>query len=204
MPADSALEKSPSWIDRASLFAQNFIRHPKMLGSLIPSSRFLVRRVLREIDWNRAQVIVEYGPGVGVFTTEILRRMRPDATLIAFETNADFVSFLRRSIQDRRLHIVHGSAEKVGAALGELGHTRADYIISGIPYTTMPAAVRDEILRESRTALGTGGAFLVYQFSRASLPFLQRVFGSVRVGFEPLNIPPATTFVCRAENTAQK
>jgi phospholipid N-methyltransferase len=203
LPADSVLEKSPSWFDRASLFAQNFFRHPKMLGSLIPSSRFLVDRVLREIDWNRAQVIVEFGPGVGVFTTEILRRMRPDATLITFETNADFVSFLRRSIQDRRLRLIHGSAEKVGAALKELGYTHADYLLSGIPYTTMPAAVRDTILDESRVALGATGVFLGYQFSRASLPFLRRVFPNIRVGFEPLNLPPATTYIWRTEHTSQ-
>src|SRR4026209_2837609 len=68
------------------LFARNFFKHPKMLGSLIPSSRFLIQGVLKQIDWERAGVVVEYGPGVGTFTTEILRRMRPDATLAAFET----------------------------------------------------------------------------------------------------------------------
>ena len=75
------------------LFGRNFIKHPKMLGSLIPSSRFLVNHVLGEVDWARARVFLEYGPGVGTFTTEILRRMRPDAVLIAMETNADFVRY---------------------------------------------------------------------------------------------------------------
>ena len=64
------------------LFGRNFIKHPRMLGSLIPSSRFLVNHVLAEVDWNRARVFLEYGPGVGTFTAEILRRMRPDAVLI--------------------------------------------------------------------------------------------------------------------------
>ena len=56
-----------------------------MLGSLIPSSRFLVNDVLNQVDWDKARVIVEYGPGVGGITAEILRRMRPDARLIAIE-----------------------------------------------------------------------------------------------------------------------
>jgi phospholipid N-methyltransferase len=77
------------------LFGRNFLKHPKMLGSLIPSSRFLVNHLLAEVDWPRARVFLEYGPGVGTFTTEILRRMRPDAVLIALETNSDFVRFLR-------------------------------------------------------------------------------------------------------------
>ena len=65
------------------LFARNFLRHPNMLGSIIPSSRFLVEQVLGPVDWGRARVIVEYGPGVGTFTCEILRRMRSDAQLVA-------------------------------------------------------------------------------------------------------------------------
>jgi len=73
------------------LFARNFLKHPNMLGWFLPSSRFLVERVLRQVDWVRARIIVEYGPGVGTFTWEILRRMRPDAILIALETNGAFV-----------------------------------------------------------------------------------------------------------------
>ena len=80
------------------LFGRNFLKHPKMLGSLIPSSRFLVNHVLREVDWARARVFLEYGPGVGTFTTEILRLMRPDAVLIVLETNADFVRYVRNRI----------------------------------------------------------------------------------------------------------
>ena len=80
------------------LFAGNFIRHPYMLGSIIPSSRFLVNQVLEPIDWERARVIVEYGPGVGTITGEILRRMHSDAHLVAIETNRAFVRFLQSSL----------------------------------------------------------------------------------------------------------
>src|ERR1700732_4701115 len=83
----------------ALLFARNFFRHPRMLGSIVPSSRFLIRQLLEPVDWAQARVIVEYGPGVGVITFEVLRRMRPDAMLIAIETNPAFVSYLRESIQ---------------------------------------------------------------------------------------------------------
>ncbi|MDE2262321.1 MAG: methyltransferase, partial [Gammaproteobacteria bacterium] len=57
----------------ALLFARNFFRHPRMLGSIVPSSRFLIRQLLAPIDWSAARVIVEYGPGVGCITAEILR-----------------------------------------------------------------------------------------------------------------------------------
>src|SRR6266478_4991381 len=97
----------------ALLFARNFFRHPRMLGSIIPSSRFLIKQLLEPIDWEQARVIVEYGPGDGGITAEVLRRMRPDAMLIAIETNPEFMSYLRSSIQDERLHVVEASAEAV-------------------------------------------------------------------------------------------
>lgn len=192
-----ALDKQPSRLARALLFARNFVTHPNMLGSVFPSSRFLVNRLLRQIDWRRARVIVEYGPGVGVFTGEILRRMAPEATLVVFETNAEFVAFLRRSFDDSRLHVIHGSAVEVAKALARLGLGQADYIIAGIPFSTMPDAVRTDILEASRVALKSDGSFLVYQFSRKALPFLQRVFRTIQRDFEPLNILPATLYYCR-------
>jgi phospholipid N-methyltransferase len=178
------------------LFASNFLRHPNMLGSIIPSSRFLVNQVLAPIEWERTRVIVEYGPGVGTFTGEILRRMRSDAHLVALETNRDFVQHLRRTLPDPRLHVVHDSAAEVQAVLGRLDLPPPRYIISGIPLGSMPDPVRTDIAVKSRAALESGGAFLVYQFTARALPVLQRTFGEVRRSLEPRNLPPAQLFVC--------
>jgi phospholipid N-methyltransferase len=192
VPASSA-----SRSEQLLLFGRNFIKHPKMLGSLIPSSRFLVNKVLSEVDWCRGRIFLEYGPGVGTFTTEILRRMRPDAVLIVLETNADFVRFLRGKVRDDRLHVIHGSAADADAALSRLELSHADYVISGIPYTTMQPEVREIILRKTHAVLHPNGAFLVYQFTRSVLPYLQEVFGLVHQDFEPLNVMPARLFYCR-------
>jgi len=178
------------------LFARNFFRHPRMLGSIVPSSRFLIKQLLQPIDWARARVIVEYGPGVGSITAEILRRMRPDAMLIAIETNPAFVSFLRSSFADGRLYVVEASAVAVDEILGQLGHSQASYIISGIPFSTIPAALRERILRKTCDVLEPGGSFLVYQFSTRVLQDLQRIFRYVRRRFEPLNVLPAHLFFC--------
>lgn len=181
---------------RMFLFARNFFKFPAMLGSVIPSSRFLVNDVLSQVAWDKAQVIVEFGPGVGTMTQEILKRMRPDATLVAIELNREFVDFLQEQIPDLRLHVVHGSAGKVRTVLEGLNLGRADYIVSGIPYTNMPESARREILQESRQALAPAGALLIYQFTRTVLPYLESSFGSVRQGFQLLNIFPARIFHC--------
>lgn len=183
---------------RILLFARNFFRHPLMLGSIVPSSRFLIRELLNPVDWSRARVIVEYGPGVGDITAEVLRRMRPDALLIAIEMNPDFVSYLRGALTDTRLRVVEGSAEWVDEILSRFGRRQADYIISGIPFSTIPAPLRERILRNTRAVLAPGGAFLVYQFSTRVLEDLKRIFGYVRRRFEPLNLLPAHLFFCQS------
>ncbi len=181
------------------LFALNFFRHPLMLGSIVPSSRFLIRQLLKPVDWSQARVFVEYGPGVGVITAEVLRRMRPDAILIAIETNPDFVSYLRDSIEDERLHVVEGSAESVDEILRRYGQSNASYVISGIPFSTIPGPIRERILLKTCEVLKPGGSFLVYQFSSRVLEDLQRIFRYVQRQFEPLNVLPAHLFFCQPD-----
>lgn len=167
-----------------------------MVGWMLPSSRFLVRQLLKQINWDKARVVVEYGPGVGAFTTRVLERMRPDARLVALEINPEFYGYLKRSVSDRRFELVNESATEIDAVLARLGYGHADYIISGIPFRTIPHALRDTIVRKTYSVLRPDGTFLVYQFSGAVLPYLERVFGRVSREFELLNILPARLFYC--------
>jgi phospholipid N-methyltransferase len=202
MPENARSPVSPlKPLGEALLFATNFLRHPNMLGSIIPSSRFLVDQVLEPIDWGRARVIVEYGPGIGTFTGEILRRMRSDAHLVVIETNRDFVRFLQRTLPDPRLHVVHDSAAEVQRVLHWLALPAPRYVISGIPLGSMPDPVRADIAVKTRAALEPGGAFLVYQFTARALPTLQRIFATVQRSREPRNFPPAQLFLCTTRGT---
>lgn len=178
------------------LFARTFLKHPVMLGSILPSSRFLTDHVLSQVDWRDVTTMVEYGPGVGTFTAQILRRLGPKSRLIAIESSRDFAEYLRRSFPDSRLSVVHGSAVEVDSILLQLGLDAADCIISGIPYSTMPLPAREAVLRRSRDILRPGGSFIVYQFTTTVAPHLRAVFGDVRQEFELLNILPARIFCC--------
>jgi len=194
-----ALGQSRRPLRSASLFFRNFLRHPVMLCSVIPSSRFLIRRVLDSLDWGKIRLMVEYGPGVGTFTREILGRLRPDARLVAIELNPDFVRYLQESISDPRLHVLHGSAAEVRALLKQMHLQQADCILSGIPYTVLPRETRKLILQETRQVLTRDGLFVVYQYTRAVLADLRRTFPSIDQDFEPLNILPARLFRCRKQ-----
>ena len=178
------------------LFARTFLKHPVMLGSILPSSRFLTDHVLSQVNWREVGTAVEYGPGVGTFTGQILRRMGSSARLVAIERSRDFANYIRGSIPDSRLSVVHGSAADVDSILATLGLKGADCIISGIPYSTMPLPTREIVLRRSHAVLRPGGSFIVYQFTGAVAPHLREVFGDVRQEFELLNILPARIFCC--------
>ena len=96
---------SPRW-----QFLRGFIKHPVMVGSIIPSSKVLIDRMLGPVDWDETKLFVEYGPGVGTFTRPVLERLGPDATLIAIDTNPDVIKYLKEAIDDPRLVAVTGSA----------------------------------------------------------------------------------------------
>lgn len=167
-----------------------------MLGSVIPSSRFLVNQLLRKVDWEQARVIVEIGPGVGTISREILKRMRPDAVLLVFEINDDFVHHLRQNFGDTRMRIVHRSGTDVSEVLREMRLGSADYIFAGIPFSIMSDEARMAVLNNSYDALRTGGVMLVYQFSGKVKADLEKLYGRVHRLFEPRNVLPAQVFHC--------
>lgn len=181
---------SGSFLTQWRIFFRQFLKHPGMIGSVIPSSRTLVDAVLEPVDWDRARLFVEYGPGVGTFTRPILERMHPDATLIAIDLNLDFVAWLDAQIDDPRLRVVHGSAVDVRRFIREAGHQQADYVLSGLPFSTLPDGVGAAICAETRAALRPGGEFLIYQYSRYVLRLLAPLFGTISERLEWRNIPP--------------
>ena len=180
---------SPRW-----QFLRGFLKNPVMVGSIIPSSRVLIDKMLGPVDWENTKLFVEYGPGVGTFTRPILDRLGPDATLIAIDTNPDFVNYLKQSIDDPRLVPVAGSAADVEAIIAERGFDHADFVLSGLPFSTLPPGVGDAIGQATAKVVRSGGAFLVYQFSPKVLDFIKPHFDRIDRGFEWINVPPATLF----------
>jgi phospholipid N-methyltransferase len=177
-------------------YLRNFAKD-KNIGSVTPTSAFGVKRVLRAMDFDKARVIVEYGPGLGVFTRRLLERMYEDALLIAIETNGNFARALQAKIEDPRLQVVNDSAENVLTILETYGVTNADYIISGIPFSFFPVDLKDRILYNTKQALGEDGRFFVYQFltvpSRRQTDIKQKLaehMKIVRAQYELFNIPP--------------
>ncbi len=176
------------------MFFRGFLKHPVMVGSVIPSSDRLIAKMLGPVDWANTRLFVEYGPGVGTFCRPILERLAPDAKLLSIDTNPDFIRYLRHTITDPRFAAVHGSAADVGAIVRDHGFAEADYVLSGLPFSTLPPGVGARIGEETHRVLKVGGAFLVYQFSPKCRDFIAPHFARIDHDMEWWNVPPAQLY----------
>ncbi|MBP6091197.1 MAG: methyltransferase [Crocinitomicaceae bacterium] len=178
-------------------FLKQFWKEKKMVGAMAPSSRFLAKKMLNNIDFSTDKVLVELGPGTGVFTKEIIKKMAPDATLLVFELNDTFFNALKNKINDSRVILIHDSAEKIQHYLNENQFEVADSIISSLPLSNFPKQLRDTILVASKNALKENGKYIQFQYSLQIKRHIQRVFPSIDLQFTPLNFPPAFVLTCK-------
>jgi phospholipid N-methyltransferase len=176
------------------VFFKGFVKHPVMVGSIIPSSRWTVEKMLAPVDWGNTKLFVEYGPGVGTFCQPVLDRLRPDATLLVIDLNEDFIAYLRKTFRDSRFIAVHGSAADVNEIIGQFGFKHADYVLSGLPFSTLPNNLGPVIAEETARAIRPGGAFLVYQFRARARDFMAPHFRKIDSGYEFWNILPCHLF----------
>ena len=177
-------------------FFQAFIKSPRVVASVIPSSSFLERRVVRAADLANADMIVELGGGTGGVTRALLKAMAPEARLLVIERTADFISKLRR-IDDPRLDVVHGCASTIGAELQRRGLAAADAVVSGIPFSTMPRSLAGAIAAAVHAALTPGGRFVAYQFTDRVADYSRPVMGRPEVELVLRNVPPVRIFTWR-------
>ncbi len=175
-------------LDRV-VFLQEFLKHPRQVASVIPSSRFLERHIVELADIRSARTIVELGTGTGGTTRAILGAMSPDAKLLSIEINPQLCALVRR-IQDRRLIVRCGNACELRDALSSYGLAAPEAVVSGIPFSTMNRATAQRILETISSVLVPGGRFVAYQVSRQVDDLSRPLLGPARVELELLNIPP--------------
>jgi len=172
------------------LFFRGFLENPRMVGSVIPSSRVTIDAMLERVDWSHCKLFVEYGPGVGTFCQHILDRLPPDGELLVIDTNPLFIDYLKQAFRDERFHAALGSAADVEKFVRKIGHDQADYVLSGLPISTLPEGGAEMVVAATRDVLRPGGAFLTYQFRPTARELTVKYFGRVEKGFVARNIPP--------------
>lgn len=191
----SGVQRNRSDVFRGFSDSLRFINSFKTSGTVTPSSRYLVERMLHPIDFSKAKCIVELGPGNGCVTRCLLERMRADATLVCFEVNQEFIALLE-DIDDSRLKILNRCASSIREVLDSLAIDEADYVVSSVPLALLNNDTREKILASIDANLKPGGVYTQYQYSLANYDDIKLKFEHVKLGFTLRNFPPAFVYEC--------
>lgn len=179
------------------LFFAQYVKNIRTVGAIAPSSRFLARKMLRAVDFDRAKTIVEYGPGTGAFTAGLVAWIRPGTKLIVIEQNEAFYNTLRERYGHlENVMLVHDSAAHVETILAVYGIKEVDYIVSGLPFAALPTNVSDEILKQTVRLIGIKGTFITFQYTLLKKNFMHGFFKHIVITKEYRNLPPAYVFTC--------
>ena len=184
----------------SALFFKRFLQRPFQIASITPSSKALVKQVARKMDFSEPRVIAEYGPGEGVHSREIARRMSPGSQLLLFELDPAFSRDLRRQFaDDPRVHVINGDAARLLEELECRRITHCDYILSGIPFSILEIKKKRALLAKTYEALADCGCFIIYQVTN-ELRQHATLFDHVESEYFLPNIPPMFITVFHKKN----
>ena len=177
-------------------FIKEFWKDKKMIGSMVPSSKYLAAKMLDHIPFKNTKLIIELGPGTGIFTEKIIQKLDVTTQLIVLELNSEFYQELKAKICHTNVHIKEASADKIGEIMLELGFEKADIIISSLPLANFSAKLRNSILEVVKESLNENGSFIQFQYSLNAYKNLKQLFPVVKLNFTALNFPPAFVYTC--------
>ncbi|MGG0452876.1 rRNA adenine N-6-methyltransferase family protein [Priestia megaterium] len=178
-------------------FMYQYFHQPRTVGALLPSSTHLAKKMVKGIDFEHADCIVEYGPGTGVFTRELIRRRSACTTLLLIEYNRHFYEKVKEQVRDEKnVYVIHGSAENVQKYLIQYDIPKVDYVLSGLPFASLTSEVSDCILQNTRSVLAEEGKFITFQYTNLKKQLIRSFFPQIKVEKEWRNVPPAYIFTC--------
>lgn len=201
MPSKATTASPPSRQTNPIAFFRGFLRNPEQVGSIIPSSRFLEKRIIKATMRDTPRTVVELGPGTGGTTRALLEALPAESQLLAIELDPHFATLLD-TINDPRLTVHNGSATDVCHLLKVYGLGDADAVVSGIPFSSMPDQVGREVMASVWDCLSPRGCFVAYQFRNRVISLGKELIGTPAVEMEYLNVPPMR--VCRWSKSAAK
>ncbi len=184
------------------VFMRQFVRHPGQTGAVAPSSAGLADLITDSAGLADASVVIEWGPGTGVFTEKILRKKRHDALFFALEMNQDFVAATQSRCPG--VTVYHDSAANTRRYLEQHGRTHCDCVLCGLPWASFDEPLQDTLLDTLIAILRPGGRFLTFAYLQGLLlPAGQRFRGKLRSRFAHVtttrtvwaNLPPAFVYV---------
>lgn len=179
-------------------FTRQYIKNPRTVGAIVPSSEKLAYKMVEDINFLNASCIVEYGPGTGVFTERILNKKKDSTIFIAIEYNRDFCEILNDKFGDKKNFIlINDSAENLKEYLDKYNIDKVDYIVSGLPFASLPNTMSNRILTATKEILKGEGEFITFQYSLFKMKLFKSYFSKIKRKKVFLNLPPAYVLKCK-------
>lgn len=179
-------------------FLKEFFKEHKKIGAVRPSSKSLTKKMLENVDFDLSNTIVEFGPGTGVITRQIVLKMNPKATLYVFELHVPFFDSLKKEFEGLdNVKIINDSAVNVRKYLEEDHKEHADVIISSLPLTNFEQKLTMRILKSAEIALKHEGLYIQFQYTLNARKLLNKIFSSISIQFTAINLPPAFVYTCK-------
>lgn len=179
------------------MFFLEYIKNPRKVGAIKESSKYLAEEMISNIDFNKAKCIVEYGPGNGAFTEKILARAKNDTIIILIEINEVFFKILDELYRNKEnVIILNESAENIDKILEKFSIKYVDYIISGLPFASLPEEVSQTILCKTSEIIKNKGEFVTFQYTLFKEKYIKKFFYSVNHKRVFRNLPPAYVLTC--------
>lgn len=178
-------------------FLKEYIKNPRHIGAIAPSTRYLAEGMIDGIDFENINCIIEYGPGTGVFTEQIIRRSNNKTKILLVESNKIFCDELSIKYNSRNnVIVINDSAENISSYLSEHQIKKVDYIISGLPFTSLPKKISESILDNTSSLLSEKGEFRTFQYSMVKKALFERKFKNISHSRIYRNLPPAYVLKC--------
>lgn len=186
------------------LFLKHFITKPTTTGAIAPSSKYLAREIVKQAGVSRAKLVLEFGPGTGAFTHEIIHSKKNDADFVAVERNGELVKILKNKFPDS--NIVEDCIENIEEILKKLGiEKKADCIVCGLPWAAFEDDLQERLLNATHEILKDGGVFTTFAYLQGlMLPAGQNFKRNIHKRFGKVeksrvvwrNLPPAFVYRC--------
>ena len=170
----------------------------KNVAAVVASSRFVIQDVIKHVP-DKIRTAIECGPGEGVMTRALLERLHPEGTLLAIESNKEFVAVLQ-GIGDRRLRVAESNAQDMIAHARNNAADAPDIVLASIPFSFLKPSERVGFIRDAHAILQPKGTCIIFhQYSPLMYRTMKKIFGNVSLSFEVRNFPPCFIITARKD-----
>ena len=182
----------------AALFFRRWLANPLQMGSVVPSSPALCRRIAALVARDPGEAVLELGAGTGVVSRALLDSGVPPERLLALEIVPDMADHLRRALPG--VGVLCGDAFDSSRVVPQRWHGRIGTVICGIPLVLLPIAQQRRFIEAVET-VAPGRGFLLYTYCITSpLPYRKLGLAARREAWTPWNLPPASVWRYRRDD----